>query len=232
MNFAPSASPSRFLGEHAYETLRDSIITLQLEPGQGIHENELAESLRISRTPIRDAIHLLHSERLIEILPQRTKQVACISESKVKESSLVRLSLESTAFKLTAMHWDQSDKYRTAEREINRNLQEQLEAAENQDVALFLQLDEAFHRIILKLTGNETLLEVVYHMRAHLNRFRFLAMKELALTSHLVEEHEQLFQAIKSRDADRVLKLLEHHLGKLDTEIPLLRSKFPHYFRD
>ncbi|MDF2715877.1 MAG: GntR family transcriptional regulator, partial [Paenibacillus sp.] len=51
-------SSGKSLGEQAYETIRDSILTLQLAPGQTIYENELADSLQISRTPIRDAFHL------------------------------------------------------------------------------------------------------------------------------------------------------------------------------
>lgn len=233
MNFTQLPANTRNLGEQAYETLRDAIITLQLEPGQTVFETELAEKLNISRTPIRDAFHLLISERLIEVLPQRTKKIACISESKVKESSFVRLSLESSAFKLVARNWDTANsKYSRAERQINSILQEQSDAAEEQDIVQFLRLDEAFHRCVLQLAGNETLLEVVYHMRGHLNRFRYLAMKELVLTKSLVQEHYDLFNSLKQKDEAGVLKQLEHHLGKLDSEILPLRDKFPTYFKD
>ncbi|MEI7026209.1 GntR family transcriptional regulator [Paenibacillus sp. y28] len=232
MNFVPSGSSARNLGQQAYETLRDSIITLQLEPGQTIYESEVADLLHISRTPIRDAFHLLISERLIEVLPQRTKQVACISEWKVKESSFVRLSLESSAFKLAARQWGSTPACMKAERQIGVILEEQSEAAEQQNVIEFLRLDEAFHHCVLQLAGNGTLLEVVYQMRGHLNRFRFLAMKELVLTKHLVHEHHELFQCLKSKDESGVAQLLELHLGKLDSEIPPLRERFPTYFRD
>jgi DNA-binding GntR family transcriptional regulator len=225
-------SSGKSLGEQAYETIRDSILTLQLAPGQTIYENELADSLQISRTPIRDAFHLLLSERLVEVLPQRNKRVAYISELKVKESRFVRLSLESSAFKLAARQWADTERHAKSEKQIRRLLQEQSEAAEQQDVLQFLRLDEAFHRCILQSAGNETLLEVVYHMRGHLNRFRYLAMKELVLTKSLVQEHEELFDRLKNRDEEGVVRLLEHHLGKLDSEFPRLRGQFPDYFKD
>lgn len=220
------------LSEHAYETIRDSIITLQLEPGQPIYENELADSLQISRTPIRDAFHLLLSERLVDVMPQRNKRVAHISELKVRESSFIRLSLESSAFRLVARHWSDTEKHVKAGRRIDQLLREQSEAAERQDIVQYLQLDEAFHRCILQLAGNETLLEVVCHMRGHLNRFRYLAMKELVLTKHLTLEHEELFDLLKRRDENGAVRLLERHLGKLDEEFPRLREQFPGYFRD
>lgn len=82
--------------------MRDSIITLKLEPGQTVYESEITTLLNISRTPIRDAFHSLISEQLIEILPQRTKRIARISEMKVKDSAFIRLSLETSAFRLVA----------------------------------------------------------------------------------------------------------------------------------
>lgn len=228
----PRITSGKSLGEQAYDALRDSIITLKLEPGQTIFESEIADTFKISRTPIRDAFQLLVTEHLIEVLPQRHKKIARISESKVKESSFVRLSLESSAFKLAAGGWDSSEKFVHAERQIGRILREQSEAADHQDVVQFLQLDEAFHKCILELTGNATLLEVVYHMRGHLNRLRYLAMKELVLTEKLVEEHLELFDSLKKNDETGTVQLLERHLGNLDHEIPQLREQFPHYFTD
>jgi len=232
MNFLSSISTSKNLGEQAYETLRDSIITLELEPGKTIYESEIATLLNISRTPIRDAFQRLITEGLIEVLPQRTKKIASISESKVKESGFVRLSLESSVFRLVARNWGDDEHHDKVEKQINRILQEQSEAAEEQDVVPFLQLDEAFHRCILQLAGNETLLGVVYHMRGHLNRFRYIAMKELVLTKNLVDEHYDLFNSLKSRNEEKVAQLLEHHLGKYDSEIQQLREAFPNYFSD
>lgn len=232
MSFITPIKNMKSLGDQAYEILRDSIITLKLEPGQTIYENEIATLLNISRTPIREAFHSLISEQLIEILPQRKKKIARISETKVKESSFVRLSLETSAFKLVAVDWGDEEKYAIAETQIQRVLKEQTEAAENQDIIQFLQLDEAFHRYILQLAGNETLLQVVYHMRGHLDRFRYLAMKELVLTEQLVEEHQELFQHLRKRDGEKVAQLLNLHMGKLDIEIPRLREKFPDYFTD
>lgn len=232
MNNPKPLSTGKSLGEQAYEAIRDAIVALELKPGQPLYENELADTLNISRTPIRDAFQRLVSERLVDVLPQRNKRVAYISEHKVKESGFVRLSLESGAFRLAARHWGDAGHPPGGEKRIERLLEEQREAAERQDVLEFLRLDEAFHRCVLQAAGNETLLEVVYHMRGHLNRFRYLAMKELVLTTSLVQEHEELFDRLKRRDEEGVAMLLESHLGKLGAEFPRLREQFPDYFQD
>lgn len=232
MYFLQPAASYKSLGYQAYETLRDAIITLNLEPGQMVMEVELAEQLNISRTPIREAFQLLINEQLLQVLPQRTKKISLISEVKVKESSFVRYSLESSAFQLVAQQWDASSPlYQAVEQQIKALLSHQQAAAEKQDVATFLKLDEQFHQQVLKLAGNETLLEVVYHMRGHLNRYRYLAMKEFQLTKQLVQEHAELFHTLTAGDSLAIKQLLEAHLNKLEDEIPLLRDKFPAYFQ-
>ncbi len=220
------------LSVQAYEKMREAIITLELQPGETVQENEMAASLGISRTPVRDAFHLLISEQLIEVLPQRTKKIALISVSKVLESSMVRLSLESTAFRVAASQWGSTSEYAKAEKYLEYVLEEQRDAAEQQDTKLFMQWDEEFHRQIMLLCGNQTLIDVVNQMRGHLNRLRFLAMKELVLTKGLVKEHDELFELLKKRDEEGVVQLLEAHLGKIRSEIPPLREKFAHYFQD
>lgn len=221
------------LREQAYENIRESIIMLQLKPGQLVHENELATTLGISRTPIRDAFHLLIAEGLIEILPQRTKQVAFISVTKLMESNTVRLSLENTAFQAVAANWDETHPvYIRAKMELDELLQRQADAAKSQDTASFLQLDEAFHKKIMQLTGNNTLIEVVEQVRSHLNRYRFLAMKELVLTKNLVKEHREILACLQAQDQAGVKQTLATHLGKIKLEIPSLREKFTDFFRD
>src|SRR5690625_2401484 len=153
---SPPLHANKSLREQAYDNIRDSIITLQLKPGQIVHENELATSLGISRTPIRDAMHLLISEKLIDVLPQRTKRIAFISVTKVLESNTVRLSLESTAFQSVAAKWDATEMFKRAEEHLHELLEKQAKAAAVQDTATFLQLDEAFHKLIMQLTGNDT----------------------------------------------------------------------------
>lgn len=232
MLFLQPSTSAKSLGNQAYHSIRDAIITLKLQPGQGIMESELAELLQISRTPIREALQLLIAEQLVQVQPQRTKIISLISESKVKESAFVRLSLEQSAFQMVARSWNKDDqRFSKAEKELSALIERQSEAAEEQDVAQFLMLDEQFHRIILQLAGNETLLEVVYHMRGYLNRYRFLAMNDFLLPKHLAQEHKELLLALKANDTRKITQLLEEHLGKLDQELPLLKKKYPHYFQ-
>jgi GntR family transcriptional regulator, rspAB operon transcriptional repressor len=218
------------LGEQVYEAMRERIVSLQLEPGRMIYENELAEGMGVSRTPIREAIRLLVSEELLDVLPQRGTRIALISEQKVAETRFVREQLELGAFRAVSREWN-PDSHREARMELGRLLEEQQEAAQAGDNARFLTLDEAFHRTILELTGNRTLLQMVNAMRGHLNRIRYLALRQYHHMKPLVEEHVNLLEALEAGDESEISRLLTIHFNKLDYQIPDLKHTYPQYFK-
>src|ERR1044072_1223796 len=88
---------------HVYTTLRDAIVSGQLEPGRQISENELAARLGVSRTPIREALQRLREERLVAVVPQYGTFVTHISESAVSDAQFVREALECAAIRGTAL---------------------------------------------------------------------------------------------------------------------------------
>lgn len=230
--FTPLPPPSRkSLGGQVYEALRESIVSLQLEPGGMIYENELAESLGVSRTPVREAIRLLVNEELLDVQPQRGTRVALISVQKVTEARFIREQLETGAFCEVAKQWG-PESHRPVRQALDGLLEAQRDAAERGDNARFLQLDEQFHRVILEQTGNRTLLHIVAMMRGHLNRIRYLALRQYHHMKPLVVEHEELLQAVEAGDEARITGLLEIHFNKLDYQIPALREAHPRYFAD
>ncbi|WP_336789030.1 GntR family transcriptional regulator [Paenibacillus sp. MMO-177] len=219
------------LGDQIYESIRESIVSFKLPPGTMIYENELAETMKVSRTPVREAIRLLVSEQLLEVLPQRGTRIALISARKVSEARFIREQLELGAFRLAAVKWGELD--RSAESAaFEALLEQQRAAAEAKDIALFMQLDEAFHRAVLEIAGNETLMQMIYYMRAHLNRARYLAIDQFGHMDRVIEEHRQLFEAVRSGDEQLAAVRLEQHIRKLDQELPQLREANPDYFAD
>ncbi|GGI98445.1 GntR family transcriptional regulator [Alicyclobacillus cellulosilyticus] len=219
------------LAEKAYDFIRELIISLQLLPGQMIYEPELAERLQMSRTPVREAIKLLHREGLVEVLPQRGLRVAKISETKVEETRFVRESLEVSAFRLVARRWDRNHPVcQMVESEIAEILRRQAAAVEAGDEALFLRLDEDFHNQFLQFAENQTLIQIIAEMRSHLNRVRYLTLKALGKSQPVLDDHHRIFAAVISGDEARTEQVLREHLGKLGAELPLLKRQFPDYF--
>lgn len=231
MALYPSTQNRETLGETAYRKIRDDIISLRLQPGQMVYENELASALGMSRTPVREALLALQREEFIEILPQRGARVAYISEKKVEEARALREILEIHGFNWVAEAWDQrSDLFREAGRKIDEILRRQEEASETGDYITFLDLDEAFHQAILELTNNATLVSIVTQLRGHLKRMRYLELKEALNMQTVVGQHRDIFDAVRSSDANRATSLLRHHFRQLQYSIPQIVDKYSRYF--
>lgn len=88
------------LREVVFKTLRQSILTGELKPGERLMEIHLAEKLGVSRTPIREAIRKLELEGLVTMIPRRGAEVAKISEKNLKDVLEVRTCLDSLAVRL------------------------------------------------------------------------------------------------------------------------------------
>lgn len=221
------------LSDGVYTSLHDAIITLRLEPGQMVYETELANSLGVSRTPVREAFRLLLSEDLIEIMPQRGAQIAYISRKKVEEARFVRMSLEMSAFRVVAAKWTPREaRYEELEAELETLLQRQAACSAGNDNAGFLEADELFHRRILEQSENVTLMNVISSMRAHLNRVRYLELLEAHHSSVMVEQHRRVLQAIVTNRVDESADLLREHLEYLQYDFPYLIKTYSGYFRD
>ncbi|MCL6625323.1 GntR family transcriptional regulator [Alicyclobacillus shizuokensis] len=227
----PLHEGKKTLAEQAYESIREAILTLHLEPGQDIYESELANMLNMSRTPIREAVRLLAMEDLIEILPQRGMKVTHISESKVEETRFVREVLEIGALRKVVEHWDEDKPvYQVLHRELQLNLETQWQAQAEEDFAAFLRADEVFHRQLLHASGNMTLISIVTKMRYHLNRVRMLTLNELKNTEELIREHGELLAAIQSGDTAAATDILTQHLRRLKVDIDAVKQQYPSYF--
>src|SRR3954454_20202107 len=96
-------------GLAVYDALRNAIVTTELEPGQQISENEIADKLGVSRTPVREALARLRDDQLVQIVPQTGTFVAPISVSGVDDAQFLREALECSAVRLAAERADRGD---------------------------------------------------------------------------------------------------------------------------
>ena len=94
------------LRDIVFQTLRNAIITGELQPGERLMETQLAEKLGVSRTPIREAIRKLELEGLVIMVPRKGAQVAQFTEKDIQDVLEVRAALESLAAKLACKRMD------------------------------------------------------------------------------------------------------------------------------
>src|SRR5213078_2267519 len=96
-------------GLAVYEALRDAIISTELEPGRQVSENEIADKLGVSRTPVREALARLRDDQLVQIVPQLGTFVSPISVAGVDDAQFLREALECSAVRLAAQRADRAD---------------------------------------------------------------------------------------------------------------------------
>ncbi|GGI45658.1 GntR family transcriptional regulator [Paenibacillus marchantiophytorum] len=221
------------LGIKAYQAIRDEIISLQIKPGEMIYENGISAQLGVSRTPVREAFNMLLKDELIEILPQKGAQVALISQQKVAEAQYVRECLEVSTFKIVASMWNSKEaKFRELEDEINNIINQQEQAVAEQNYVSFVALDGQFHEKILSVIENRTVLVVMNQMRAHLNRMRYLELLEARHEQIGIDQHKEIFAAIRANDPSKTEILLAWHLRILDDVRPDIIKKYSHFFKE
>jgi DNA-binding GntR family transcriptional regulator len=157
----------------AYRALRDAIIATELEPGQRFSENELAERLAVSRTPIREALIRLRDDRFVQIVPQLGTFVTRISTSAVEDAQFIRESLECAAVRLAATRAQDAELA-----DLAGLVRRQAEVVAHGDYERFAVLDDEFHAALCELAGRPVAWEVAQRVKGHLNRVRRLSLPQ------------------------------------------------------
>jgi DNA-binding GntR family transcriptional regulator len=195
------------LTDVAYQHLRDVILRGTLPVGSVLAESEIATELKISRTPVRQALGLLLQEGLVEVGARRQLIVRGFSEQHRLEILLLREALEGTAVRHAAevIDIDDVDLLRLI-------LIRQRRAANEGREEDFIDLDEQFH---LKI-AEEARLPILYGFLSQLRGFvRLMRVGEVRQPSHMgevVAEHEALVDALERHDADAAAAALSRHL--------------------
>jgi DNA-binding GntR family transcriptional regulator len=213
--------------DQVYAALREAIVSTELEPGRQLSENELAELLGVSRTPVREALARLRDERLVAIVPQLGTFVTLISTAGVADAAFVREALETSAIRLAA----ERAKANSLEA-IQANLAAQDRTVETSDADAFDQLDDDLHRMLCELSGHEIAWWLSRRANGQLDRVRRLSLPEPGYLGEMVAEHRAVVAAVAAGDADMAEEALRHHLRMVISPLPQLRAAHPEYFEE
>ncbi|MBR3245081.1 MAG: GntR family transcriptional regulator [Parasporobacterium sp.] len=195
------------LRDIVFKTLREAIITGDLQPGERLMEIKLANELGVSRTPVREAIRKLELEGLVIMTARKGAEVAPINEKDLKEVLEIRKALESLACELACKNIKDSDirKLRTINGEISA-------AIESDDVDRITKKDVAFHETINEITDNRRLVQMLHQLKEHIYRYRFEYIKEMKNKKIIVDEHERIIDSLAAKDAERASREIKLHI--------------------
>jgi GntR family transcriptional regulator, rspAB operon transcriptional repressor len=199
----------------------------ELEPGRQISENEIADKLGVSRTPVREALARLRDDQLVRIVPQLGTFVSRISVSGVDDAQFLREALECSAIRLAAERADRDDVA-----ELEDLIAHQEYARDVGDASEFFALDDRLHSTLCELSGRPIAWAIIERANGHLNRVRRLSLAEPRYIAEMIEEHKAVVDAVGRNDSDGAERALRHHLRMVLSDLPNIRTIHPEYFED
>jgi DNA-binding GntR family transcriptional regulator len=194
--------------KQVYEHLRDQILNHTIEPSSRLVEAKIAKELGISRTPIREALHLLEKDGFVESIPRVGYTVKGLDQDELDEIFEIRLVIE----KLVCIR--AIEKIDAASiQQLEKNIAETEKALEDNTPHRFLDCDEEFHEILVKSAGSKLLFDLCLQLRRLMLRYRAASVKALPSLHSALEGHKRIVQCIKQKDATRLQTELIQHLN-------------------
>lgn len=204
LQFTEESMPLR---EVVFHTLRNAILTGDIEPGERLMEIKLAQKLGVSRTPIREAIRKLELEGLVVMAPRRGAQVAKITQEDMTQVLEVRAVLEGLAIELAC------DKVDSEKLDVLREKMIEFEkAVKGGDVVEIATKDVEFHDAIYDAAGNRRLVQILNNLREQMYRYRLEYIKEEEKRQELIAEHKNIVEAIADKNKEKAKESILLHI--------------------
>jgi DNA-binding GntR family transcriptional regulator len=177
-------------------------------------EAKIAEDLGISRTPVREALHSLELEGLIESIPRVGYVVKPISEQEVEEICEIRAAIEGLAAR-----WAMEKAHEKLVIELEKNISIAEDKVSKGDVRAFVDMDAKFHEIISKFSGSQRLLELAQTLRRHMLRYRIQSIYSVDNVLRAIDGHKRILRAIQKRNLGEVNKTIQYHMEQSKKDI-------------
>jgi DNA-binding GntR family transcriptional regulator len=210
--------------DYALRNLKENIVHLDLKPGSQISENELAAEMGLSRTPVREALIELSKVKIVEIHPQKKSVVSKIDEEMVDEAQFMRNVLECAVVRLDCEMARPEDVMR-----LRENVRLQNFYLENYYPDTLMDLDNQFHKLLFEIAKKTQVYWLTQNISIHFDRVRGMALSSVK-NGKIVQDHEDLVDAIAQNDPDRAQRLMEQHLERYHIDSTHLREQYPEYF--
>lgn len=208
------------LHDQVVARLRTLLIEGRIAPGAKLNERELSALLRVSRTPLREAIKLLASEGMVDLLPNRGAVAVKLTEADIRNTFEVLAGLEAMSGELAAERMSEDELI-----EVRAMHFEMLASFTRRDLSNYYRLNTLIHAAINRAAGNPVLTSTYQSINARVQSLRFRTNQNEAKWSRAMQEHEVMIQALQARDGAAMREVMVRHLlNKRDTIIDLLRA--------
>jgi len=208
------------LRDVVFETLREAILKGVIKSGERLMENQLAEEMGVSRTPVREAIRKLEQEGFVVVMPRKGAYVSEMSYRDVHEVYEIRASLESLACGLAAERVTPSEI-----EEMERYLVEEREYLDNNELVLTVNTDIGLHSAIYQAARNEKITHLISKLKDQVYRLRSTSIMLPGRKKASLLEHQEIVEAISERDVELAQRLGQEHVEHAEQAMLELLSK-------
>lgn len=209
-----------------YNQLRQQIINFDLKPNSKISEQEIANELNVSRTPVREAFLKLSQENLVKIYPQKGTFISEIDLALVEEGRFVREHIERAVVREACNIFGEDQLFA-----LETNITMQKLCLDQGSYHRLFELDDQFHKLLFAGCKKLRTWELISNMNSHFDRLRMLRLAVNPDWKIVVSQHTELFQLISQKQATKAEKLMIEHLNLVNFEKEELKQSYPDFFK-
>lgn len=202
-------SEEKLLVDEAYKRVRRSLLRLELAPGDIVSEKRLADQMGIGKTPVREALHRLVADGLVESKPRIGYKVVPVTIQDAHELFGLRLILEPPAAFHAANRLDAKDI-----ETLNQLSNVLYKEGDADSVETFLDANRRFHTLITEASGNRRLARFVDHVLTQSTRLNFAGLLHSDRGRAIAKGHHDLIDALAAKDATSSQEILTREISE------------------
>jgi DNA-binding GntR family transcriptional regulator len=201
------------------DQLEEAVITGEIPAGSRLDENSLAIQFKVSRTPVREALHILCGRGLAEREPFKGVVVTQISAERIDEMFEAMAELEAICGRLSSQRMTMRERaeLQVMHREMNA-------LAEEGDPVGYNEVNTEFHSLLFQGSHNSDLIAAAQTLRLKLAPFRRYQLKDVGRLKRSCSEHQQIVHAILDQDSRAAENALRRHLVSAAQEVLVKRQ--------
>ena len=190
-----------------FQKIREDILSGKYKENEELKEVAIGEELGVSRTPVREAFRQLELEGLIQMIPNKGAYVTGITAKDVEDIYMIRSLLEGLCARMAT---DKISKAQLEEMEENVYLAEF--HADKGHMDQMAELDNRFHDILYEACDSKMLEHLLKDFHGYVLRVRRKTLSKNTRGRASNDEHRQIMEAIKAKDAEKAEELANRHI--------------------
>ena len=208
------------LSQKVYQALKTEIIKGSLRPGTKLLEGKIAKQMKVSRTPIREALRELAAEGFVKISPNQGVVVSNASVEDVQEVLQIRGVLEGLAARLATKMINEEEI-----KELEKYQKRMGYYTNKDDVLAFSEMDAEFHELILNICGNNRLIQIRKNLSDQAHRYRIRSLSVPGRLKYSLKEHQEIVEALKKKNPEQADRLSQKHIENVLANILAHKDK-------